>query len=93
MQNEASRVLETRNASTRRLARVHDAGEVAEPPGQRQVGDVHAPHVPGPDDLEVSQQVGLDLVTGSRLGETAGGKEGLDAHAAHERRDVLAANL
>lgn len=48
--------------------------------------------MPGLGDLDSSQEVGVDLVAGSRLGEPALGGDRRDAHAAHEAGHVLAAD-
>lgn len=92
MQNEASRVYETRKDMTRRLAGVHDRREVAESPGHGQVGDIGRPYLACPGDLAAAQEVGVDLVSGGGLGELPLEKERSDAHTAHESRYVVAAD-
>src|SRR5215210_2168838 len=72
---------------------VDDRGEVDEPARHRDVGEVHRPDLVGPGDRQVAQQGGVDLVTRCRLGAAGPAADRLDAHALHQRGDMLTADL
>src|SRR4051812_1556065 len=66
MQNAASRLIDTRQESTRRLNQsaepVDDSGQVDEAARHGHVGDVHGPDLVGQGDRHPAQQVRVDLV-------------------------------
>src|SRR6056297_502794 len=67
---------------------VHDRGEVDEAPRRRDVGDVHRPDLVGPDDGQLPQQIGIDLVPRCRFRGVGLSIQGFYAHALHQRGDV-----
>ena len=50
---------------------VHDGHQVEEAPGHGQVGDVGGPHLIGPGDLGIPQQIGVDPMLGRGVGDIA----------------------
>ena len=72
---------------------VHHGGEVNETSSHRDVCRVQRPDVIGAPDGKLSQQMGVNLVTGVRLAGAWLGRQGLYPHAYHERADVAPAYL
>ena len=70
----------------------HDR-QMDEAAGHRDVGDVHRPHLVGPRDLQVAQQIWIDLVTWLRLRRSRTAIERLYPHPLHQRFHVPAADL
>jgi len=67
VQNETSRVLERRQAITRRENQSMIAVKLAETPGHGQIGYIRRPYVVCVRDLLVPEQVGIDFMRRVRL--------------------------
>jgi hypothetical protein len=57
------------------------------------VGDVHCPDLVGPGDGQISQQIGVNLVTRHRAHSIRLAIQRFDTHPFHQRRDVQPARL
>ena len=71
---------------------VDDRRQVDEAARQRDVGDVHRPHLIGPFDLQPAQQVGVDLVAGRGFAGVRTAIDGCDPDALHQARHVAPAD-
>ncbi len=91
MQNLASSVIESPRQDAA-AEPVDDCGQIDEAARHGNVGDVHRPDLVGPDDGEIAQQIGIDLVPRRRLRGVGAAVERLDVHLLHERSDVTPAH-
>jgi hypothetical protein len=82
-----------RESPSQRLAReqIEHGEEVQEPAPHRDVRDIRAPNVIGPDDEEVSQQIREDRVLGIAPARALLAIERFDAHDSHEPADMASA--
>ena len=72
---------------------VHHGGQINEPARHGDICDVHRPDLIGPDDLQISEQIGVDLVPRRGFRGVRFPVERLDAHALHHRGDMQPPDL
>ena len=72
---------------------VHYSGQIDKSSGHRDVGDIHCPHLIGPIDLQMTKQIGVDLMARVLLAGIGFAVECLNAHLLHQGGDMLPTNL
>jgi hypothetical protein len=72
---------------------VHHGDQVQEAAAHRNVSNIGAPDVVGPEDLHAAQQIRVDLVTRRRAAQVRFGVQSFDAQNAHQPLDAFAVHL